>query len=612
MKRTELSSSAVHFVTERANTQMERGWRAEERQLLKVTKRSETLTPAGFFSGAVAIDQILQERVKENEQQGLESFRQSRAPQTDPVSTLTDTAITSYEHDLFICHVPTKVGGVAKALKVVFQREHGHTSLVIPDDSATGWGIERILSAIRTAEVFCLFVSEGAMDSHAVQLQLREAFREHKYIFMVHDYKLEIEALTSKEERDKKFTIRNEGGKPLLTNGQLDWLFTSLRSQPVQKGNYKFLSQQADEGISKAKMQHKQDAASAKRSKNSTVMSVRRQVRPDEANWQTTESCKRPPIHLAGMTAADEWQKDDSHTSEEEASTYETCLDRAYVQQEIRWAKKYKKDIITVFEREERRAGFFDYAKAWERYRGGEWEHLLRIDAISYQRDEFQAEAMLKNIYAKSDRHRRPPPIPKAKRKNDPGCWDFFLSHAQVTASDQAMMTRMRLVQDGKAVWYDNAMLDKSDAAMEEGVKQCACFVLFLTSTPKVNNVAQESQLSNKNVADAMQELQSLQELKHQELVLKIEEAVDNAFTSPHQAALQERERCITMLRELGDTIALEFSRSKASGHHWGSEDGRTKLWFIALTRPRIYFFILVVVIQVAVTAIRAAVIFQG
>jgi hypothetical protein len=80
-----------------------------------------------------------------------------------------------------------------------------------------------------------------------------------------------------------------------------------------------------------------------------------------------------------------------------------TCLDREYVQKEIRWARKHKKNIITLYESERHRPGYFDYAKAMEKYRGTEWEHVLRIDSIKYQREQFLAEAMLQNILAKAN-----------------------------------------------------------------------------------------------------------------------------------------------------------------------------------------------------------------
>eukprot|EP01047_Picozoa_sp_COSAG01_P074326 COSAG01_NODE_12387_length_1748_cov_1.427879_3_plen_73_part_01 len=65
-----------------------------------------------------------------------------------------------------------------------------------------------------------------------------------------------------------------------------------------------------------------------------------------------------------------EQKVDDSHP-------FKSCLDRPYVQKEIRWAWKYKKKIIVLFEKDLRRAGFFDHSEAWDKYRGTEWEAIL-------------------------------------------------------------------------------------------------------------------------------------------------------------------------------------------------------------------------------------------
>jgi|EP01046_Picozoa_sp_COSAG06_P031917 hypothetical protein len=51
-------------------------------------------------------------------------------------------------------------------------------------------------------------------------------------------------------------------------------------------------------------------------------------------------------------------------------------LDRLYVQKEIRWALQYDKKIITVFEKDHLRPGFFDYGKAADKYTGTEWEFI--------------------------------------------------------------------------------------------------------------------------------------------------------------------------------------------------------------------------------------------
>ena len=52
------------------------------------------------------------------------------------------------------------------------------------------------------------------------------------------------------------------------------------------------------------------------------------------------------------------------------------------MQKEIRWARKYKKKIIILYEKESHCPGSFDYGKAGEKYTGTEWEFILGIDAI--------------------------------------------------------------------------------------------------------------------------------------------------------------------------------------------------------------------------------------
>jgi serine/threonine protein kinase len=149
------------------------------------------------------------------------------------------------------------------------------------------------------------------------------------------------------------------------------------------------------------------------------------------------------------------------------------------VQKEIRWAWKYKKKIIVLFEKDQRRAGFFDHGEAWGKYHGTEWEAILNIDAEPYQRDEGYAQGMVQKIL----RHAEGMPAVAAAvpALNVPGSWDLFISHAQATGGDQVQTTSLRLKGAGQEVWYDNAMLDRSTAAMEEGVKHSRCFVLFLT-----------------------------------------------------------------------------------------------------------------------------------
>lgn len=163
------------------------------------------------------------------------------------------------------------------------------------------------------------------------------------------------------------------------------------------------------------------------------------------------------------------------------AKEYSTCLDRPYVQQELRWAKQYNKQVIVVYEQEERRAGHFDFSKAMAKYKGTEWEYVLNVDAIPYRRDEEEADVMVNKIIMKAAG--KPTPVAAETPLNEPGTWELFLSHAQATGGDLAQNTNLRLVAKGKRVWYDNAMRDRSTNAMEEGVKSSRCVLLFLTST---------------------------------------------------------------------------------------------------------------------------------
>eukprot|EP01043_Picozoa_sp_COSAG02_P017314 COSAG02_NODE_783_length_17238_cov_173.774199_2_plen_1914_part_00 len=186
------------------------------------------------------------------------------------------------------------------------------------------------------------------------------------------------------------------------------------------------------------------------------------QPEPDDGDMTRTTSEPHPPYRPLDI----------SHP-------FRSCLDRAYVQKEIRWAKQYKKKIITVFEKEHHRPGFFDYSVAAEKYSGTEWEFILGIDAIPYQRDQFLADAMMANILAKAtttDVRAADNPI------NPPGVWEFFLSHHQALGGDQMKTLSLLFERSKKTVWYDNGQLDKSEKAMEEGVKHCKNFVLLLTA----------------------------------------------------------------------------------------------------------------------------------
>eukprot|EP01050_Picozoa_sp_SAG11_P009764 SAG11_NODE_942_length_6435_cov_27.522096_3_plen_107_part_00 len=71
--------------------------------------------------------------------------------------------------------------------------------------------------------------------------------------------------------------------------------------------------------------------------------------------------------------------------------------------------------IITIFEKESHRPGIFDYSKAVEKYKGTEWEFILGIDSIPYQREQFAEKAMLENILAKANRMPRQLSLPPAR-----------------------------------------------------------------------------------------------------------------------------------------------------------------------------------------------------
>ena len=158
---------------------------------------------------------------------------------------------------------------------------------------------------------------------------------------------------------------------------------------------------------------------------------------------------------------------------------YTTCLDRPYVQKEIQWALQQKKKIITLYEADLLRPGYFDYGEAAKKYKGTEWEFLLALDAIKYERGQFTEDAMLENIMAKASRDDVEPADPWL---NEPGWWEFFLSHHQAYGSDQMKTLSLLFQTQSISTWYDNGKLDKSEAAMEEGVKHSQNFVLLLTA----------------------------------------------------------------------------------------------------------------------------------
>jgi len=91
---------------------------------------------------------------------------------------------------------------------------------------------------------------------------------------------------------------------------------------------------------------------------------------------------------------------------------FSSCLDRHYVQQELRWARQYKKKLIVVFEKDERREGCFDFAKATPKYAGGEWEYVLNIDAVR--------SPQLMRVAAAPQLPQQPPPPPPPQQQLQP------------------------------------------------------------------------------------------------------------------------------------------------------------------------------------------------
>eukprot|EP01043_Picozoa_sp_COSAG02_P026991 COSAG02_NODE_1571_length_11882_cov_101.560299_4_plen_132_part_00 len=130
---------------------------------------------------------------------------------------------------------------------------------------------------------------------------------------------------------------------------------------------------------------------------------------------------------------------------------------------------KGPQSVITVFEDEQQRQAHLDYGKAPAKYAETSYERLLNVDnSIVYRRDMDEAEAVVNHIVRKTSEVR---PDASGSAINHPGSWDFFLCHGQEVADDQVKMLCFLLRQQGKAVWYDNEMPNRSVEAMEEGVK---------------------------------------------------------------------------------------------------------------------------------------------
>ena len=171
---------------------------------------------------------------------------------------------------------------------------------------------------------------------------------------------------------------------------------------------------------------------------------------------------------------------------------YRSSIDQPNVQMELGWAEDYKKPIITVFEGERTRPGYFDFNLAVRRYKNksvhnGKFASLFDISAVEYRRGAFQGEAMVKEILAIAETRIQATAAassPPASPINPPGQWDFFLSHGQKDGGDQMNVLMQLLKQCGKKVWLDVAMVNKDVPAMEEGVKNSTVVIVFLTGDP--------------------------------------------------------------------------------------------------------------------------------
>ncbi len=157
---------------------------------------------------------------------------------------------------------------------------------------------------------------------------------------------------------------------------------------------------------------------------------------------------------------------------------------------EVLWAHESGKRIIVVYEREAGKIGCLDFGLASSRYAGtptsapvedGKFAFLFDIDAIPFVRDGDYEPAFIQKILDRADAGSALSTAPAGERLNEPGTWNFFLSHharcgeAQVTAIQNLLEAR------GKTCWRDVKMGNKSTDAMEEGVRNSDNFILMLT-----------------------------------------------------------------------------------------------------------------------------------
>lgn len=59
--------------------------------------------------------------------------------------------------------------------------------------------------------------------------------------------------------------------------------------------------------------------------------------------------------------------------------------------------------------------------------------------------------------------------------------FDLFISHTQRSGGDQAHCLYLDLIQHGYTVWYDNYAKDLTEHGMEQGIRNCRVFLIFLS-----------------------------------------------------------------------------------------------------------------------------------
>ena len=650
MKVSELESAALHFVTERAQwtskTKVTEYWRPEDKDLNTIAKKSKDLGTDSTKNAHMEYDQqgnprlnLKLDEMKNNfneiDKKGRILYHQSR-------STTTNAALSLSEHDVYICGSTLLDNGeTLDDLRKLFKE---YSLIAKTSSSRLDPSSRRI--AIQNSGVFLLFLSKRTtrglqsagsttaaettctMASIEVQTELREAFLHQKRIMLMRDTKERFSDEDMQAERKARLHVDPETNQKLLTEHQVEWL---LKLEPVVR----------------------------------------------------------------------------------QRKNYITCLDRPYVQKEVRWAKQYKKPIITVFEKDPTRNGFFDMQKAMKKYgdvrcscgesgtdhKPGchrEFKFLLEEDAVPYQREIFLVGGMLKNIYTKVDAFKKSARYAMdveavADARNKPGKWDFFLSHHQKSGGDQVQNLYHHFAKgehDGvpTTAWYDMVMIDKSEPAMEEGVRQSSCFILFLSAEAAEkqadvmmktisngikgreirhapNGDPDQSDLGPDNdetspikpdvlvyepPSDQQHENETLDRSKSNLRVSRPVSGAESEFLNdstldddqarPVRAAVDTnlsavghrdrgdtgriptpgvhgsvdpetarrmREDVISLLCGLADTLDREHSTTQG-GVHWGVEDRSTKMWFITLTRHRLYLIIAVTVAQIVMASVKA------